>query len=120
MRKIKEVLRLHHEAGLSRRGVAQALNISYGSAVNYLNRAQKAGLQWPLPGDMDERTLGRLLFPSQAATGQRRFVEPDYQAFQQELKHNTLLNNCYGRSTANNILLTVTAMRSSVTAIRSG
>ena len=78
MRKIKEVLRLHHEAGLSRRGVAQAANISYGSAVNYLNRAQQAGISWPLPADMDERTLGRLLFPSQPATGQRRFTEPDF------------------------------------------
>lgn len=86
MRKIKDVLRLHHEAGLSRRGVAQALNISYGSAVNYLNRAQQAGLTWPLPEDLDERTLGRLLFPSQAATGQRRFSEPDYPVVHQELK----------------------------------
>lgn len=86
MRKIKDVLRLHHEAGLSRRGVAQALNISYGSTVNYLNRAQQAGLTWPLPEDWDERTLGRLLFPSQALTGQRRFSEPDYPAVHQELK----------------------------------
>lgn len=86
MRKIKDVLRLHHEAGLSRRGVAQALNISYGSTVNYLNRAQQAGLTWPLPADLDERTLGRLLFPSQASTGQRRFSEPNYPAVHQELK----------------------------------
>ncbi len=86
MRKIKDVLRLHYEAGLSRRGVAQALNISYGSAVNYLNRARQAGLSWPLPEGLDERTLGRLLFPSQAITGQRRFAEPDYPAIYQELK----------------------------------
>lgn len=86
MRKIKDVLRLHHESGLSRRGVAQALNISYGSTVNYLNRAQQAGLSWPLPADMDERTLGRLLFPTQPLTGQRRFVEPDYPTVHQELK----------------------------------
>lgn len=85
MRKIKEVLRLHHDAGLSRRAVAQALNISYGSAVNYLNRAQQAGLRWPLPSDMDERTLGRMLFPSQPQTGQRRFVKPDYPLIHQEL-----------------------------------
>ena len=86
MRKIKEVLRLHHEAGLSRRALSQVLNISYGSAVNYLNRAQQAGLTWPLPEDMDERTLGRLLFPSQPTTGQRRFAEPDFFVVQQGLK----------------------------------
>jgi hypothetical protein len=33
MRKIKEALRLHHEAGLSRRDFAQALNISYCGAA---------------------------------------------------------------------------------------
>jgi transposase len=86
MRKIKEVLRLHYEAGLSRRGIAQALNVSYGSVVNYLNRAKQAKLPWPLPADMDERTLGRLLFPSQPATGQRRFAEPDYSTAHQEIK----------------------------------
>ncbi len=35
---------------------------------------------------MDERTLGRLLFPSQPVTGQRRFMEPDYPSVHQELK----------------------------------
>jgi hypothetical protein len=45
--------------------------VSYGSVVNYLNRAKQAGLAWPLPDGMDERTLGRLLYPSQPATGQR-------------------------------------------------
>ncbi|WP_428243998.1 IS21 family transposase [Gynuella sp.] len=86
MRKIKEVLRLHYQAGLSRRSVAVALKISYGSAANYLNRAQQAGITWPLPEGMDERSLARLLFPSQAATGQRRFSEPDYPTVHQELK----------------------------------
>mgnify|MGYP002031804381 CR=1 FL=1 len=86
MRKIKEILRLHHEAGLSRRAVAQALNISYGSAANYLNRAEQAGLSWPLPGHLQERDLGRLLFPTQSPTGQRRFAEPDFAAIHDELK----------------------------------
>ena len=86
MRKIREVLRLYHEAGLSRRGIALALNVSYGSVVNYLNRAQQAKLPWPLPDEMDERTLGRLLFPSQPVMGQRRFSEPDYPNIHQELK----------------------------------
>jgi len=86
MRKIKEVLRLHHAVGLSRRGISQSLHIGYGSVANYLTRAEKAGISWPLPEDMDERTLGRLLFPSQPQTGQRRFVEPDYPAVHSELK----------------------------------
>ncbi len=88
MRKIKEVLRCHYAVRLSNRQIAATLNISYGSVVNYLNRAQQANVSWPLPDDQDERTLGRLLFPSQATTGQRRFTEPDYPTVYQELKRN--------------------------------
>lgn len=86
MRKIKEVLRLHHELGLSNREISRAANISYGSVCNYIQRARQAELVWPIPADMDERTLSRILFPSQKPSGQRRFVEPDFPAVQQELK----------------------------------
>ena len=74
MRKMKEVLRLSVETGLSQRGIAQALDLGLGTVSTYLKRARQAGIHWPLPAEMDERTLGRLLFPSQPATGQRRFV----------------------------------------------
>jgi transposase len=86
MRKIKDILRLRHEAGLAYRGIANALNIGYGTVVDYLNRAEHAGLGWPIPETLHERDLGRLLFPTQAATGQRRFAEPDFPAVCQELK----------------------------------
>jgi len=49
MRKIKDILRLRYEAGLPYRGIANALNIGYGTVVDYLNRAQRAGLGWPVP-----------------------------------------------------------------------
>ncbi|WP_197473233.1 IS21 family transposase, partial [Oleiphilus sp. HI0123] len=90
MRKIKDILRLRHEAGLSYRGIAQALNIGYGTVVDYLKRADQAGLSWPVPEEMAERDLARMLFPSQAATGQRRFVEPDFPQVHQDLKQKTV------------------------------
>jgi transposase len=86
MRKIKEILRLRHEVGLSYRAIAQALNIGFGTVVDYLKRAKLAGLGWPIPEELQERDLGRLLFPTQATTGQRRFVEPDFLAIHNELK----------------------------------
>jgi transposase len=86
MRKIKQILQLHHESGLSRRAIATAAGTSYGSVANYLNRANKAGICWPLPDNMDERDLGRLLFPSQEAKGKRRFTEPDFPRIQEDLK----------------------------------
>ena len=86
MRKIKDILRYRFEAGLSLRGIALALNIGYGTVADYLKRAEAAGLGWPLPPDLQERDLGRLLFPTQARTGQRRFAEPDFTQVSQELK----------------------------------
>jgi transposase len=86
MRKIKDILRLRHAAGLPYRGNANALNIGYGTVVDYLNRAQRAGLGWPVPEGLHEHDLGRLLFPTQAVTGQRRFAEPDFPEVFQELK----------------------------------
>ena len=86
MRKIKDILRLHHEVGLSNRAIARSINVGYGTVADYLKRAQQTGVTWPLPEGMQERDLGRLLFPTQALTGQRRFAEPDYPTVHQELK----------------------------------
>ena len=63
MRKIRTILRLHFEAGLSQRQIATSQHIGYGTVSNYLNRARKAGLSWPLPEGMGERELGSALFP---------------------------------------------------------
>ena len=89
MRKIKQILQLHYESGLSRRTIAATAGASYGSVANYLNRAEKAGISWPLPDNMDERDLGRLLFPSQKAKGKRRFTDPDFPQIQEDLKLKT-------------------------------
>ena len=86
MRKIRDILRLRYEAGLAYRGIANALNIGYGTVVDYLKRAERAGLGWPIPEGLMERDLGRLLFPTQAVTGQRRFKEPDFPTVCVELK----------------------------------
>jgi len=39
MRKIREVLRLHHEAGLSNRAIARACKVSNSTVGEYLIRA---------------------------------------------------------------------------------
>jgi hypothetical protein len=43
MQKIKEILHLRYEVRLSYRGIHQALNIGYGTVVDYLQRAKVAG-----------------------------------------------------------------------------
>ncbi len=69
MRKIKDILRLRYEARPSYRGITSALNIGYGTVVDYLNRATQAGLSWPIPPELQEWDLGHLLFPTQSRTG---------------------------------------------------
>lgn len=86
MRKIKDILRLRYEAGLSYRSISQSLDIGYGTVVDYINRAKKADLSWPFPEEFGERELARLLFPTQPVTGQRRFSEPDFPKVFQDLK----------------------------------
>jgi DNA-directed RNA polymerase specialized sigma24 family protein len=53
-RKIKEVLRLHQEIGLSEIQIARSCDISRSTVKEYLLRAQRAGLSWPLPSDLDD------------------------------------------------------------------
>ncbi len=85
MRKIKEVLRLKFDAGLSQHQIAAALKISPGVVNKYLKAAQAASLTWPLPDDLSETQLRRKLFPPDAAL-QPAFAQPDFAAVHQELK----------------------------------
>jgi hypothetical protein len=63
VRKIKEVLRLHHERGLSPRQIAKSCGIGRTTVSEYLSRAKAAGLGWPLSPDLDHRSLEDRLFP---------------------------------------------------------
>ena len=75
MRKIRDVLRLKFESGLSERVIARSMSLSNGSVNSYLQRARMAGLGWPLPVDLDDAALERLLFPP-AATAEAARARP--------------------------------------------
>ena len=49
MRKIREVLRLKYELGFTHRTIAKALRVAVGTVSEYLAKAKKGGLSWPLP-----------------------------------------------------------------------
>ena len=57
MRKIREVLRLKHERGLSHRAIAQACAIGVGTVTLYLKRTAQQGFGWPLPAELDDAAL---------------------------------------------------------------
>lgn len=63
MRKIKEVLRLKWENGLSNREIGISCDIAHSTVGSYLRRARRAGLSWPLPQELSEAELEELLFP---------------------------------------------------------
>lgn len=86
MRTIKDILRLKFDAKLSQRQISRSLNIGLGTVSQHLKRAQAIALSWPIPDDMSDAELERLLFPDQTTAARPRFVEPDYTAMHEELK----------------------------------
>lgn len=85
MRKIRQVLRLAHEADLSQRAIARSLGISRDSVRDYLMRAAALNLRWPLPEQMDDAALEAKLFPT-AALQLVRKPAPDWAAIHGQLK----------------------------------
>ena len=63
MRKIRDVLRLTHALGMSRRLVGEATGIGKTAVGEYVRRAAVAGLSWPIPDEIDDAELERRLFP---------------------------------------------------------
>ena len=85
MRKIKEVLRLRFEVGLSQQLIAHSCGLGRTTVREYLQRADRAGVTWPLPEETTDGELEVLLFPSPPLGGQARPL-PDWQQLHEELK----------------------------------
>src|SRR5262245_27642844 len=89
MHQIRELLRLH-AAQLSQPQIARALNLSLGVINKYLQAARRAGLSWPLPDDLGDEQLRRLLFPDRRQAPSLPNVLPDFAHIHQELKRKGL------------------------------
>lgn len=85
MRKLREVLRLHHESKLAARAIARSCGISSSTVLKYLGRAAVAKVGWPVPAHLDDIALERLLFPDEGAPVCQR-PEPDWELVHRELK----------------------------------
>jgi len=85
MRKIREILRLKYEAGLSNRAIAGACQISNSTVGEYLRRAEAAGVGWPL-GELSEDELYQKLFGEQAPMPEKGKPLPDWEEVRKELR----------------------------------
>ena len=86
MRQVHEGLRLKWAVGLSDRQIARSLGLSRPTVASYVQRAQLAGLSWPLPDGLDAAPLAQRLFPPPPAQGPRTPPAPDWATVHRELK----------------------------------
>jgi transposase len=86
MRKVREVLRLAWEQGLSRRQVGAALGIPFTTVSDHLRRAADAGLAWPLPDGLSDAALEELLFRREPAPPTEARPVPDWHYVHKELR----------------------------------
>jgi len=84
MKKIREVIRLHWDRRASVREIAAACGIGRTTVGEYLHRAGAAGLSWPLPDELSDAELTRLLFP-RPKSGEPLRPMPDWSLVQKEL-----------------------------------
>ena len=85
MHNIREVIRLTAN-GLSQRQIGRALDLSNGVIAKYQSAARRAGLEWPLPPEMDDQSLGSLLNRSDSDGGDSIRAEADFAYIHGQLK----------------------------------
>jgi transposase len=86
MRRLREILRLRYEAGLTQRAMADACRIGLGTVSTYLQRATAAAVTWPLANDLDDAALEARLFARPAWPAPSDRALPDWRQLHLELK----------------------------------
>jgi len=85
VRKIREVIRLHHEAELSNRAIARVCKVSNSTVGEYLARAEQAGLGWPPPDGLSDADLYQRLFPEKGKANRSKRPLPNWEEMHREL-----------------------------------
>ena len=86
MRKIKEVLRLKYDCGLSAREIARSCKVSRSTVAEYLMRAKAAGISWPEAAALPDIQIEESLFPVKPVPSSVKRPEPDYEHIYNELR----------------------------------
>jgi transposase len=87
MRKVKQILRLKLEVGMSNRAISRACNVGRETIRDYLIRFQESGLTWPEVAQMDEADVEQLLFTNSGSKGcSSKKVAPCWASIHEESK----------------------------------
>lgn len=86
MRKIRDIVRLHHAAALSNRAIARAIGVSASTVSDCLGRARAAHIGWPLPEGMSDGALEEALYGSDAKRPSGPRPLPDFALAHRELR----------------------------------
>ena len=85
MRRIRETLRLHLQAGLSYGEIARALKIAKSSAGKYVWLARAAGVDWDVAQTLTDDEIEARLFRAAVPRSSPQLA-PDFALVHQELK----------------------------------
>lgn len=84
MTKIKEILRLKYDSGLSTRKIAACTKVGRSTISEILTRFKQSSLSWPLPDNCSETELNNVLYREKATNHNK--VMPDFTQYYVELK----------------------------------
>ena len=83
--RVREILRLHYELGLSDRAIARAHGVHHTTVGDLIRRFESEGGQWPLPDTMTDTALHQWLYRGHGGRPRQR-PEPDWAQVHAELR----------------------------------
>jgi transposase len=87
MRRIREILRLKYEGGVTERAIARSIGVARSTVALTLERIAAAQLGWPLPAGLSDAVLEAMLYASAGRPqGSRGKTEPDWAHVHHELR----------------------------------
>jgi len=106
MSKVREILRLKYDVGLSLRDIAASCNCGKSTVDDILKRAQNAHITWPC--ELADKEMLSLIYPPAERTS--KYAEPDLKYVFQEMKKKNvtlmLLWEEYKRDNPNGLMYT--------------
>ena len=86
LRKIKEILRLKYDCGISEREISRSCQVSRSTVADYLRRAAAAKLNWTEASSLAQTQLEERLFPTERIPSTVKRPPPDCEYIYNELR----------------------------------